>query len=105
MSNEPSPLDRILVEERRLAILRWLWKMPGHTANEHIAGIYLRHVGLVSAQEAVRDCLNHLERSGTLKIVWREALMVIELTQRGAEAAEGLVDVDGIPRPGVDCPY
>jgi hypothetical protein len=105
LNNEPSQLDRILVEERRLAILRWLWKMPGHTANERIAGMYLRHVGLVSAQEAVRDCLNHLERSGALKIVWREALMVIELTHRGVEAADGLIEVDGIPRPGVDCPY
>ena len=105
LANDLTLMEKILVDERRLALLRGLWKTCGYVVNEHVCAIYLQHVGLRSGKDAIRAALDHLERCGAVKTTWHQTLMIVELTRRGSEAAEGLIEIDGVPRPGPECPY
>lgn len=93
------------MEEQRLALLRWLLATPTYTANEDLAGLYLKAVGLAAGHADVRARLDDLERMGLLTGRFEGALMVITLTRRGGDAAEGLTTIDGVRRPGPQCPY
>ncbi len=103
--NQSPSLETLRIEEQRLALLRWLWATPTYTANEELASQYLRAVGLVASHSDVRARLGDLERMGMLTARFEGALMVITLTRRGGDAAEGLVFVEGVRRPGPQCPY
>jgi hypothetical protein len=46
-----------------------------------------------------------LERPGLIEVSTVEMLSVIRLTAKGDEVGKGLVVVEGVLRPGVDCPY
>ncbi len=105
LANDLTLMEKLLVDERRLALLRGLLQAPGHVANEQVCAIYLQHVGLRSGRDAVRAAIDHLERCGALKVDWTGTMMIVELTRRGAEAAQGLIEIDGVPRPGPECPY
>lgn len=103
--NQLAPMERIVAGERLLAILRCLWKLPGQSANEQVVSIYLRQVALYGGGSATRDALDHLERLAALTTRMHATLMVAELTRRGSEAAEGTIELEGVPKPGLDCPY
>ncbi len=105
MGNAPNPMQQILSDERRLAILRCLWRSPGYRANEEVLGKYLRQVALNGGWEATRSALDHLDRVGAVRTHMHLELMVAELTRRGADAAEGCTELEGVPKVGVDCPY
>ncbi|RAK66405.1 hypothetical protein DJ019_09170 [Phenylobacterium kunshanense] len=98
-------MQQILSDERRLAILRCLWKSPGHCANEEVLGKYLRQVALYGGCDATRSALDHLDRVGAVHTRMHLSLMVAELTRRGADAAEGCTELEGVPKVGADCPY
>lgn len=93
------------IEEQRLALIRWLLVTPTYTANDELAGLYLKAVGLAAAHSDVRGRLDDLERMGLLTARFEGALMVITLTRRGGDAAEGKIVVDGVRKPGPQCPY
>lgn len=65
----------------------------------------LREVALFHGRDSLRDDLDHLERAGAVRLKQREDLVVVELTSRGGEAAEGIIELDGVPRLGVECLY
>jgi hypothetical protein len=48
----PSP-KTLRIEEQRLARIRWLLETPTYTANEELAGLYLKAVGLAAAHADV----------------------------------------------------
>lgn len=91
--------------ERLLAVVRCLWKAPERRANEEVISAYLRHLALYGGWSATRATLDQLERLHALTITMRQTLMIAELTQRGADAAEGHVELDGVPKPGPECGY
>lgn len=93
------------MEEQRLALIRWLLATPTYTANAELAGLYLKTVGLLAAHADVRARLDDLERMGLLTARFEGALMVITLIRRGGYAAEGATVVEGVRRPGPQCPY
>jgi hypothetical protein len=97
--------ETLRVEEQRLALLCWLWATPTYTANEELAGLYLKAVGLAAAYADVRARLDDLERMNLLTARIEGTLKVITLTRRGADAAEGVIFVKGVRRPGPQCPY
>lgn len=103
--NRPPSPETLRIEEQRLALLRWLLATPTHTANEELAGLYLKAVGLAAGHADVRARLDDLERMGLLGARFEGALMVVTLTRRGGDAAEGLIQVEGVRRPGPQCPY
>jgi len=105
LENRPSDLEMMRREEQRLALLRWLHAMPTYTGNEELAERYLAAVGLVTAHADLRERLRELEREELVTLRMRCALMVITLTRRGSDAAQGLVVVEGVRKPGPDCPY
>jgi hypothetical protein len=93
------------VEEQRLALLRWLWATPTYTANEELAGSYLKAVGLAGTHADVRARLDDLERMSLLTARFEGTLMVITLTRRGGDVAEGVIFIEGVRRPEPECPY
>lgn len=103
--NHPPSPETLRIEEQRLTLLRWLLATPTYTANEELAGLYLKAVGLPAGHSDVRARLDDLERMGLLSARFEGALMVITLTRRGGDAAEGLTVVEGVRRPGPQCPY
>lgn len=105
LDDRPQDLEILRREEQRLALLRWLHAMPTYTANEELAGLYLKAVGLVAARADLRARLKDLEDADLLTVRMEGALMVLTLTRRGGEAAEGVTAVAGVRRPGPDCPY
>ncbi|MBL8553965.1 MAG: hypothetical protein JNL41_06775 [Phenylobacterium sp.] len=105
MDNEQSSLQRIITGERLLAIVRCLWKAPDHCANEEVISAYLRRLALYGWWSTTRTALDHLERLHALTITMHQTLMIAELTRRGADAAEGHVELDGVPKPGPECAY
>ena len=98
-------MDQIRSEHRALAILRVLEREAGYRSNERVLGDYLDGLALGGLREDIRASLETLERSGLLKCDWCEALMIVTLTERGQEAATGRRIVEGVLRPGPDCPY
>lgn len=105
MGNEVAFVKDIVTGQRRLAILRWLSASPGYAANDQVFTLMLRNVALYSGRDSLRDDLEHLERAGGVVLTRHDTLIVVKLTNRGSEAAEGLVEMEGVPRPGVECPY
>lgn len=103
--SRPSSPETLRVEEQRLALLRWLLATPTYTANEQLAGLYLKAVGLQGSHGEVRARLDDLERMGLLSARSEGALMVVTLTRRGGDTAEGLIQVEGVRRPEPQCPY
>ena len=98
-------MDQIRSEHRALAILRVLEREAGYSSNERVLGDYLDRLALGGVREEIRASLETLERFGLLKCDWCEALMIVTLTEHGQEAATGRRIVEGVLRPGPDCPY
>ena len=46
-----------------------------------------------------------LERANLIEVSTVETPTVIRLTAKGDEVGKGLIVVEGVLRPGVDCPY
>ena len=105
MGNEVGFMKGLITGQRRLAVLRWLLATPGYCLNDQLLAAMLRKAALFHGGESLRDDLEHLERAGAVRLRRIDSLIVAELTRRGGEAAEGLVELDGVPRPGVECPY
>ena len=104
-ANCPSPLEQQKSEHRALAVLRMLGRGPSYASNEEIVGCYFTRLGLACPRAQVRECLAMLERPGLIEVSTVEMLSVIRLTAKGDEVGKGLVVVEGVLRPGVDCPY
>lgn len=103
--NQRDTLERHKSEHRALAVLRMLGDEPSYMSNAEIVRGYFNLVGLGCSQEQVCECFEMLERSGLIVTSKAKTLTVIRLTAKGEEAGKGLVVVDGILRPGVECPY
>lgn len=92
-------------EHRALALLRFLDRQPGNVSNELIVTDLFEKIGLACPQQQVRDALEQIEKLGLIQTSRVGDLIVMILLAKGEEVANGLVIVDGILRPGVQCPY
>lgn len=104
-SNELPYIERIKQQHRALAILRLLGRQPGSMSNICIISAYLDRIGLVSTREGLLDCLDQLEANGLIIRRAVEKLIVVELTTKGEEVAQGRCEVEGVLRPPIECPY
>lgn len=104
-TNRPDSLEQHKSEHRALAVLRMLGREPSYASNEEIVGCYFANLGLAGPRVQVRDCLAALERAGLIEASMVEKLTVIRLTVKGDEVGKGLIVVEGVLRPSVDCPY
>lgn len=103
--NGPPSLGALRSAEQRLALARWLLHAPDYAGNEELATVYLKALGLAASAQVVRGLLGELERGGVLTARFEATLMVVRLTQRGVDAAQGLVAIEGMRRPGPECAY
>lgn len=107
-SNQPEEFARIVSDNRSVAILRALHRLPGYGTNERVMGAWLEELALGDTREAIRAELQRLE---TLLVIRCERrgeggeVMVFTLTERGIDHLEGRAVAEGIPRIGPDCPY
>lgn len=98
-------LRAMIGEHRRLAILRLLARLPGHTANDQLLAHIVSQMGLQSTFDVLRGDLSFLENAGLIRRREVNDLWVIELLQPGDEVARGLRPATGVleVRPG--CKY
>ena len=104
-TNSEPCLERIRREHRALAILRALERSPGYSGNDRVFGDWLDALALGGTQGCVRGTLDLLARAGALRIEEVDAVLVVRLTEHGADLALGKAAAEGVLRPGPDCPY
>jgi hypothetical protein len=96
-------LDTLHAEHRSLAILRFMVRYGG-IANLPLLNDVLDIFGLVATAETVRADLRSLKDKGLIEVneadVWPT-----RLTEKGQEAAEGRLTVEGVRCPLPACPY
>lgn len=104
--NKPDPLVETLGRHRSLAILRALHKMPSMGINHLVLDDYLALICLACSREGLTAALHLLKEKGAVVLSERQGIVLIELTERGAELATGrVVEEDWLLRPGPGCLY
>ena len=98
-SNSPDPIKKIIEEERALAVVRVLHASPLMMSNDGVLQKCVQAYGLACGYEEFRAHLGQLEREGLISSERHEDRVVVRLTQRGADAAQGLIVVDAVARP------
>lgn len=104
-SNRMNDIERLKSEHRVLALLRFLGRQPCAASNDAIIAALFDYVGLSCSRQELRACLDHAEATGLIAVRQVDSLLVVGLTARGEEVSLGKISVDGVLRPGVDCPY
>lgn len=91
-------LAEMISENRRRLILQFLVASGGNSANEEVLGMVLREQGNVTSHDALRTELAWLQEQGLVEVEDLRGLRIAKLTQRGFEAADGIITVPGIER-------
>lgn len=95
-----SDFQKLLAEDRRLAILRVLYQAPGHRANGSVLQTALDAIGHDVSRDTIRGDLAWLAEQGLVAVEQVGTdLHVAELTQRGADVGTGRSVVPGVKRP------
>lgn len=90
-----------LREDQRLALLRLLSEMPSYRSNSSVLVSVMRTWGHEMSRDQVKTELTWLGEQGLLKIEDNlQAVLVVALTERGADVAAGRVTQPGVKRPG-----
>ncbi|TIL34545.1 hypothetical protein [Mesorhizobium sp.] len=104
-SNEIDYIEGTKREHRALALLRFLKRQPCSASNDRIVAAMLDHIGLSCSRQELRTSLGQAEAAGLVSSREVDSLLVVALTTQGADAADGKIDVEGVLKPGADCPY
>jgi hypothetical protein len=94
---------RVYVREfRRLCILRVLAAAPGYEANDALLASAVEGMGVRGSTDQLRADIAWLDEQGLLGSETMGALLVVKVTARGVDVAQGLAVVPGVakPRPG-----
>jgi len=89
-----------LKEEMRLVVLRLLNELPSYRGNSSTLHSGLSHWGLNFSRDQVRTELHWLKEQDCISIeLDNPDVMVVKLSTRGQDAAEGRTKIPGIQRP------
>ena len=105
MNNKAKVTEQILQRHRSLAILRFLDRSAEYRANERVLLDWLSHLALTCSHENLQQVVIFLEDEGHLRSENVDGLLVVTLTEKGVEVANGREIVDGVGRPDPACPY
>ncbi len=105
LRNAPNQLETLCNEHRSLAVLRTLFRLPAYTSNELLLSDWLTAVGLSCCSSDLRCLLRKLEEAELLTTKDVDGTLVAELSNKGAEVAEGRIVVEGVLRAAPECPY
>lgn len=90
----------LLIEEMRLVMLRLLAEMPSYRANSSTLTTGLDSYGLSFSRDQVKSELHWLADSSHITIeADTGSVLVVKLTERGADIAAGRTKAHGIKRP------
>lgn len=105
MQNATIPVEEVKTRHRRLAILRALAGATSGSANLFVLRNWLPVLELAVATDELRADIRMLEAAGLVVLKDEHDAWPFTLTQRGEEVAQGLITVDGVEKPSLDCPY
>ena len=91
--------DRLLREDRRLALLRILNSAPQYTAHDSMLHDTLSGSGRSASLDMVQADLAWLEDQGLVTIETIAEVVVVRITQHGVDTAAGRARVPGVKRP------
>jgi len=99
MSNQYADFLR---EDQRLVMLRILSELPQYSSNSSVMANLLGRYGHHPSRDQVKGDLTWLGEQGLLTIDDIGSVLVVTLTERGGEVAEGRASVPGVskPKPG-----
>ena len=103
--NMQKPIEKIVAEERALAILRLMSGDLGGVTNDRVLARCLEFYGLPTTQSELRTQLDSLECAGVIKLEKIEGLLIARICRQGVEVAKGMSSADGIAECGPECPY
>lgn len=97
-----TPYSNFLRADMRLVILRSLAELPSYRANSSVLHTVLQHWGHEPSRDQVKTELRWLEEQALVSIdsIGDGAVLLVTLTERGADVAAGRARVDGVKRPG-----
>jgi len=91
---------QFLREDQRLVILRVLVDMPGYRTNSSVVTALVRQFGHDASRDQVKTELHWLAEQGLSTVEDMEDVLLVSLTERGADVAAGRATVPGVRRPG-----
>jgi len=95
-----SAYDAMILQSRRLTILRALAEQPSGAMNERDLLDHLDLFGHRVARADVRDLLDWLEAAGAVRLSRPvETLVVAEITRRGQDHVERRALIEGVAAP------
>ena len=91
---------QLQTENRRFAFLRFLNEDPDYSMNTSVLQTALAHIGHGVSRDIVNGDAAWLEEQGLVSCEDLGGIIVVKLTQRGADVAAGRTVVPGVKRPG-----
>ncbi|MDA3509433.1 VpaChn25_0724 family phage protein [Acinetobacter junii] len=89
-----------LIEDMRLVVLRSLSEMPQYRSNSSVLHSFITRYGHGFSRDQLRTQLNWLTEQGLIVIEENlDSVLVVKLTERGCDVANGLVLTHGVKRP------
>jgi hypothetical protein len=90
---------KLICEDRRLAILRFLAEDKGYALNTSVLQDALCAIGHCVSRDEVETQAAWLAEQGLVEVNQVGPVTVVKLTGRGADAAMGRATVPGVKRP------
>lgn len=92
-----------LLSDQRLVVLRLLKDQPGRRSNSSVLAKLMGVLGHPVSRDWMRTQLAWLAEQGLVRadaVKDIEGLVVVDITERGADCATGMAHVPGVARPG-----
>lgn len=98
--NHNEEFRRVLAEDRRLVLLRFLDEAPARALNTSVLHTALDAYGHVVSRDQVETDAAWLAEQGLISLESVGPVRVATLTGRGSDVAQGRAVVPGVKRPG-----
>lgn len=89
-----------LREDQRLVLLRTLSELPGYRSNSSVLNQMLNSYGHHMSRDATKTELVWLSEQGLVSMEDLDTVLIVRLTERGADVAAGRARVPGVKMPG-----
>lgn len=95
-----SKFSEFIRPDQRLVILRLLSELPAYTSNSSVIAQLLSQFGHAMSRDQVKTEIWWLAEQGLLEVDEAESVLVVKLTERGADVVAGRTRVPGVKKPG-----
>jgi hypothetical protein len=93
------PFADYLRQDQRLVVLRILSELPQYRSNSSVMASLLGEFGHHPSRDQVRTELVWLGEQNLIKVEDIGSVLVVTLTERGADVAAGRASVPGVSKP------